>query len=122
MDDQVDQKRMKPTTANGKRFIPLKHHQSENEEEEDYSFEPDQLEFLQPSTIHCHSPSSIPADKKELVIVSYPKLPQPVQAHAEDSVTSPNLPESVPESPPQVHETATSSRAQRDQKPPSRFM
>ena len=40
-----------------------------------------------------------------MVNVSYPELPQPVQAHEKDSVTSPNLPESVPESPPQVHET-----------------
>ena len=92
-----------------KRSIPLKHDQSESEEEEDYSFEPDQLGFLQPSTIHGHSPSSIPADKKELVVISYPELPQPVQAHEKDSVTSPNLPESVPESPPQVHETPISS-------------
>ena len=67
-----------------------------------------------------------------MVNVSYPKLPQPVQAHEKDSVTSPNLPESVPESPPQiyetptsspqVHETPTLSRPQRDRKPPSRFM
>ena len=100
---------MKPATASDRRSIPLKHDWSESEEEEDYSFEPNQLEFLQPSTIRGHSPSSIPADKKKLVITSYPELPQPVQAHEKDSVTSPNLPESVPESPPQVHEIPTSS-------------
>ena len=131
-DDQVDQKKMKPTTASGKRSIPLKHDQSESEEEEDCSFEPDQLEILQLSTIHGHSPSNTPTDKKEMVNVSYPELPQPVQAHGKDSVTSPNLLESVPESPPQVYETPTSSpqvhetptlsRPQRDRKPPSRFM
>ena len=64
--------------------------------------------------------------------VSYPELPQPMQAHEKDSVTSPNLPESVPEShpqvyetptlSPQVHETPIFSRPQRDRKPPSRFM
>ena len=132
VDDQADQKKMKPTTASGKRSIPLKHDQSENEEEEDCSIEPVQLEFLQPSTIHGHSPSSTPIGTKEMVSVSYPELPQPVQAHKKDSVTSPNLPESVPESPPQVcetptsspqvHETPTFSRPQRDRKPPSRFM
>ena len=96
VDDQfLDQKKMKPTAESDKRSIPLKHDQSESEEEEDYSFEPDQLEFLQPSTIHGHFPSSIPVDKKELVIVSYPELPQPVQAHKKDSVTSP----------PEVHES-----------------
>ena len=131
-DDQADQKKMKPTTASGKRSIPLKHDQSESEEEEDCSFEPDGLEFLQPSTIHGHSPSSTPTGKKEMVNVSYPELPQPVQAHEKDSVTSPNLAESVPESPPQVYETPTSSprvhetptlpRPQRARKPPSRFM
>ena len=121
-DDQVDQKKMKPTTASNRRSIPLKHDQPESEEEEDNSFEPDQLEFLQLSTIHGHSPSSIPADKKDLVIISYPELPQPVQNHEKDSVTSPNLPESVPESPPQVHEIPTSSRTQRDRKPLSTFM
>ena len=108
-DDQADQKKMKPTTARGKRSIPLKHDQSESEEEEDCSFEPDQLEFLQPSTIHGHSPSSTPTGKKEMVNVRYPELPQPVQAHETDSVTSPNLAESVLESPPQVYETPTSS-------------
>ena len=45
VDDQVDQKRMKPSTPSGKRRIPLKHDQCESEEEEDYSFEPDQLGF-----------------------------------------------------------------------------
>ena len=105
VDNQVDQKKIKPTIESGKRSIPLKHDQSDSEEEEDYSLEPDKLEFLQPSTIHGHSPSCIPADKKELVIISYPKLPQPMQAHEKDSVTSPNLPESVPKSHPQVHET-----------------
>ena len=108
-DDQADRKKMKPTTASGKRSIPLKHDQSESEEEEDCSFEPDQLEFLQPSTIHGHSPSSTPIGTKEMVNVGYLELPQPVQAHEKDSVTSPNLPESVPESPPQVYETPTSS-------------
>ena len=105
VDDEVDQKKMKPTTASEKRSIPLKHDQSESEEEEDCSFEPDQLKFLQPSTIHGHSPSSIPIGTKEMVNVSYPELPQPVQAHEKDSVTSPKLPESVPESPPQVYGT-----------------
>ena len=89
VDDQVDQKKRKRTTASNRRSIPLKRDQSESEEEEDYSFEPDQLKFLRPSTIHGHSPSSIPADKKELVIISYPELPQLVQAHEKDSVTSP---------------------------------
>ena len=122
VDDQVDQRKTKPTLASGKRSIPFKHDHSESEEEEDCSFEPDQLEFLQPSTIHGHSPSSTPTGKKEMVNVSYPELPQPVQAHEKDSVNSPNLPESVPESPPQVHETPTLPRPQRAQKPPSRFM
>ena len=122
VDDQVDQKKMKPTLASGKRSIPFKHDQSESEEEEDCSFEPDKLEFLQPSTIHGHSPSSTPTGKKEMVNVSYPELPQPVQAHEKDSVNSPNVPESVPESPPQVHETPTLPRPQRARKPPSRFM
>ena len=120
VDDQVDQKKIKPTLASGKRSIPFKHDQSESEEEEDYSFEPDQLEFLQPSTIHGHSPSSTPTRKKEMVNVT--ELPQPVQAHETDSVNSPNLPESVPEIPPQVHETPTLPRPQRARKPPSRFM
>ena len=80
MDDQVDQKRMKPTTASGKKSISLKRDQSESEDEEDYSFESDQLEFSQLSTTHGHSSSSVPADKKELVIVSHSELPQPVQA------------------------------------------
>ena len=109
VDAQVDLKKWKPTTASGKRSIPLKHDQSESEEEEDCSFEPDQLKFLQPSTIHGHSPSSTPTGKKEMVNVSYPELPQPVQAHEKDSVTSPNLAESVPESPPQVYEIPISS-------------
>ena len=113
-DDQVDQKKMKPTTASGKRSIPLKHDQSASEEEEDCSFEPDQLEPLQSSTIHCHSPSSTPIGMKEMVNVSYLELHQPVQAHEKDTVTSLNLLESVPESPPQVHETPTFSRPQRD--------
>ena len=60
-------------------------------------------------TIHGHSPSSTPIGTKEMVNVSYPELPQPVQVHEKDSVTSPNLPESVPESPPQVYETPTLS-------------
>ena len=120
-DDEVDQKKMGPTTASDKGSIPLKHDQSESEEKEDYFFEPDQLEFLQPSTIHGHSPSSILADKKELVIVSNPELPEPVQAHEKDSVTSPNLPESVLESPPQVHDTPTSSQPQKYRRQPSRF-
>ena len=76
VDHQVDQKRMKPITASGKRPIPLKHDQSNSEEEEDYSFEPNQLEVLQLSTIHGNSPSSILADKKEMVNVSYPEFPQ----------------------------------------------
>ena len=117
---------MKPTLASGKSC----------------SFEPDQLEFLQPSTTHGHSPSNTSTGKKEMVNVSYPELPQPVQAHEKDCVTSPNLPESVPESPPQVyetptlsprvyetptlsprvHESPTLSRPQRARKPPSRFM
>ena len=113
MDDQVDQKRMKPTSASCKIPISLKDDQSDSEEKEDYSFEPEKLVFLQPSTIHGHSPS-FPADKKELVIVSYQELPQTVQAHEKDSATSPNLPESVPKSLPQVYETPTSSRPQRD--------
>ena len=100
---------MKPTTASGQRSIPLKHDQSESEADKDCSFEPDQLEFLQPSTIHGHSPSSTPTDKKGMVNVSYTESPQPVQAHEKDNVTFPNLPESVPESPPQVYETSTSS-------------
>ena len=29
VDDQVNQKKMKPTTASGKRFIPLKHDKSD---------------------------------------------------------------------------------------------
>ena len=115
------QKRMKPATASSQRSIPLRHDQSDREEEEDYSFEPDQLGLLKPSAIHGHSQSSIPADKKELVIVSYSQLSQPVQAHEKDSVTFPNLAESVPESPPQVHETPT-SRPQRDRRPLQRFM
>ena len=41
VDGQVDHKRMKPTTASGKRSIPLKHDQSESEEEEGCSFEAD---------------------------------------------------------------------------------
>ena len=82
---------MKPATASGQRSIPLKRDQSDSEEEQEYFFEPDQLEFLQLSTIHSHSPSSIPADKKELVIASYPELPQPAQAHQKDSVTSPKF-------------------------------
>ena len=82
------------------RLIPLKHDQSDSVEEEDYCFELDQLEFLQRNSIYAHSPSSIPADKKEMVIISYPELPQPVRTHEKDSVTSPNLPESVPESAP----------------------
>ena len=85
MDGQVDQKRMKPATASGQRSIPLNHDQSDSEEEQEYSFEPEQLEFVQLSTIYSHPPSRIP------VIVSCSKLPQPVQAHEKDSVTSPNF-------------------------------
>ena len=87
MDDQVDQKRMKPTFGSGKVPIPLKDDQSDSEEKEDYSSEPEKLVFLQPNTIHSHSPSSIPADKKELVTVSYQELPQPLQAHENNSAT-----------------------------------
>ena len=61
------------------------------------------------STIHGHSPSSTPKGTNEMVNVSYPEIPRPMQAHEKDSVTSLNLPESVPESPPQVYETPTSS-------------
>ena len=54
-----------------------------------------------------------------LVILSYPSLCRPMRKTV---LLPPNIPESVPEGPSQVHETPISSRPQRDWKPPSRFM
>ena len=52
------------------------------EEEEDYSFEPDQLEFLQPSTIHGLLHRVFLQTRKScssLVIQSYPSLCRPMR-------------------------------------------
>ena len=82
VDDPVDQKKMKPTLASGKRSIPFKHDQSESEEEEDCSFEPDQLEFCSRVLFMVILHQVLPQARKRwsmLVILSYPSLCRPMK-------------------------------------------